>query len=155
MVKLIGPVMSLIARGTLAGAITYKCGTVAAKKKTKKNLRTDELNEQQRTFKDGAWIWDNEMTPEDKKKWKEVATQDYFDLRCNERPLPIPALGIWPLSELYEKYRMNKQVGPHAYNLFMAYFLTLGEYGWPNYPAPPPAGWKPKYRIEDGKVIYE
>jgi len=135
--------MSVIARGSIANAITFKCGTVAAKKKTAKTLRLDQLSEQQVLFKDGAAVWSEDLTGDVKRAWLLVGVANTFDLRCNPQMLALPFLGIFPWAAPLIPGVLILKLGCNGYDLWMSYYLTLGENGWPNYPNPPPTGWVP------------
>jgi hypothetical protein len=143
MATLVGPMMSVVARGSIGNAITFKCGTVAAKKKIKKNLRSDQLSEQQQLFKDGAAVWSEDLSDEVQKEWFLVGVRNVFDLRCNPSLLALPFLGILPLAAPLIGVAALWKLGINGYDLWISYYLTLGANGWPNYPSPPPIGWRP------------
>lgn len=136
--------MSLIARGSIGNAITFKCGTIVGKKKISKNLRPDQLSEQQQLFKDGAAVWSEDLSGEAKKAWFWVGVRNVFDLRCNPQLLALPFLGVLPLAAPLIPIGMLFKLGCNGYDLWMSYYLTLGSGGWPNYPYPPPVGWIPQ-----------
>lgn len=154
MATLVGPMMSVIARGSIANAVTIKCGRVMAKKKTKKDLRADELSEQQKLFKDGAAVWSEDLTDEVKKAWFWVGVRNVFDLRCNPQLMALPFLGILPMAAPLVPIGMIFKLGINGYDLWMSYYLTLHADGWPNYPSPPPSGWIP-IQTAKGKTYWD
>ena len=143
MALLIGPMMSMIARGSIGGALTFKCGHIAAKKKFKNNLRSYELSEQQKIFQDGAEVWSTKLSFEIKQLWWATGVGEYFDLRCNPQIMALPFAACWPILNATLLIVGPYMVSCRGYDLWMSWYLTLGPNGWPNYPLPPPAGWVP------------
>lgn len=143
MATVIGPMLSLVARGSIGNAVTFKCGKFIAKKKTAKELRLIELSEQQALFKDGAAVWSEDLSPEVKKAWLLVGINNFFDLRCNPQLLALPFFGLLPAAAPSIPVGIIWKLGSNGYSLWISYYLTLGPGGWPNYPSPPPIGWVP------------
>lgn len=143
MAILVGPMLSVIARGSIGDVVTFKCGRVIGKKKFKKDLRANELSEQQQLFKNGAAVWSEDLTQAVKDEWFKVGIKNYWDLRCNPQLMALPFLGLLPAGPLLIALGILFFPGTNGYDLWMSYYLTLGDSGWPNYPLPPPIGWVP------------
>lgn len=143
MALLIGPMMSLIARGSIGSVLTFKCGHIAAKKKNNKKLRPGEYSGQQQLFADGAEVWSNTLSFEVQQLWWACGIGEFFDLRCNPQIIALPFFSILPLALPLLAYAGPMMLNIRGYDLWMSWYLTLGPGGWPNYPSPPPFGWVP------------
>lgn len=142
MAKVIGPLMSVQASGTLKDTITFRCGEFVHKKKKKTTKLNEAALEKQEEFKVAAFLWSEVLTAEQKLAWKSRVLIDRFNVICNHWAVALPLVcALYPLAGA-----MMLGLGPvwiSGYDAWMSYYLTLGEYGWPNYPAPPPFEWKP------------
>ena len=154
MARVIAPMLSIVARGSIADAVTFKCGRFITRKIKKKDLRADELSEQQQLFKDGASVWSEDLSDEVKKAWFMVGVNNFFDLRCNPQLLALPFLGILPAAGPLIPVAITWRLRSNGYDLWMSYYLTLGAGGWPNYPSPPPIGWIPT-QTRRGKTYWD
>jgi len=154
MALLIGPMMSMIARGSIGEVLTFKCGHIAAKKKFKNNLRSDALSEQQQLFKDGASVWSEDLSFETKQLWWATGVGEYFDLRCNPQLVALPFAACIPIERELLLTMGPYMISQRGYDLWMSWYLTLGPSGWPNYPNPPPVGWVPK-ETRKGKTYWD
>jgi len=155
MALLVGPMMSLIARGSIGQALTFKCGHIAAKKKVSKDLRPDEYSGQQQRFADGAEVWSRTLTFETKQLWWAAGVGEYFDLRCNPQIVALPFAAVHPIMGPTLALVGPYMVSCRGYDLWMSWYLTLGPNGWPNYPAPPPTGWVPEHTLNGETEIQQ
>jgi len=83
-----------------------------------------------------------------------VGVRNVFDMRCNPQLLALPFLGILPLAAPLIPVAALFKFGTNGYDLWMSYYLTLGNSGWPNYPSPPPIGWVPLTTLR-GKTFWD
>lgn len=141
MVKVVGPMFSLGASGSFSNDVTFQCGEVLRKKKFTNKLRNDWLNEQQQNFQMGAYRWSHELSAETKAKWALFGIVDTLNVMCDHYALALPFLGLVAIEAL--PVSVLGVIWMTKYDLYMSYYLTLGPNGWPNYPDPPPIGWRP------------
>jgi hypothetical protein len=141
MVKVVGPMLSLSASGSISGDLTFQCGEIVRKKKFKNSLSSGELNPQQEKMKEAAEYWSKTMTVSQKAEWRLYAIRDSFNVMCGHFAFALPFLGLISISALIAG--VIPFVWLNGYPLYQSYYLTLGASGWPNFPNPPPVGWKP------------
>lgn len=142
MARVVGPLMSLSASGTLKKTITYRCGEFVHKIKNKPKNFSEEFEAQQEKFKAAAFLWSETLTSEEKAAWKRKALFDRFNVICNHIAVALPLVAVLsPVSFMTMMGLAGTWVS--GYDAWMSFYLTLGPYGWPNYPAPPPDGWVP------------
>jgi hypothetical protein len=112
MAKVIAPLFSVRASGTLANTITYVCGHLAryAGKKSEKGGQPPTA--QNDKFSEAVALWQS-FTDEQKQAWHDFAKLVHDKRVCTN----------------YEYYLND-------YQLFMSYYLSYGEDGWENYPNP-------------------
>jgi len=114
MVLLTAPLMSLSASGTFKNTLTFVCGTLAriAERKEKKTISSGQSANQTK-WSEGCQVW---QSPEnDKSLWE--AFGGY-----------VKKSGACDVSLSYYFT---------GFQLFMAYYMTLGPNNWINYPNPP------------------
>lgn len=112
MAKVVAPLFSLKATGTLAGAITFVCGQYARMAERKENEKKQGNENQMAKFTLGAEHW--QALPDGTKKlWNDF----YKEILSSEQCLNI----TYDLS---------------GYNMWMIYWLKFGENGWADYPLP-------------------
>jgi len=151
MALLVGPMMSIIARGSIGGALTFKCGHIAAKKKANRNITQEMLSDQQLRFQAAADMWSRTLTFETKQLWWATGVGEYFDLRCNPQVMALPFAACFPILNVLLPTVGPYMISQRGYDLWMSWYLTLGAGGWPNFPNPPPAGWVPQKTL-NGKT---
>lgn len=83
MVRVVGPLLSLQASGSIADAITVRCGTIIHKKimSDTEGLPDAMLSSQQKLFQEAASIWQS-LSPEIKKEWKDVVWRSVTSPMC-------------------------------------------------------------------------
>jgi len=114
MAKVIGPLFSMQASGTLAGTITYVCGHFA--RKAKVILDDSQVMPEGQTLKFmyAVKTW-NYLSGQIKQDWKDFGKIVKESKQCIEYELKLT-----------------------GYQLFLSYYLTFGEDGWKSYPEPGP-----------------
>jgi len=142
MARVVGPLYSLQASGSFGDLITYKCGTIACKKKKESKFYSNKFNQQREKFKAGAEVWRSIRGFGALLAWGSVGIVDRYNLMCNHVPVALALFGILNPIDLVTLYPAAVLIS--GYQLFMSYYLTFGEDGWPNYPFPPPGDWKPQ-----------
>jgi len=114
MAKIVAPLFSLAASGTIADLITYVCGHYVKKKNWNSDPKpSDKQKENQTKWAEGCIIWQGLRI--DKEKWKAFLKVLKTDREC---AVKIEYLG-------------------NGFQLFMKFYMDEGPDGWPNYPLPP------------------
>ena len=114
MAKVIAPLFSLAASGSIADVITFVCGHFARKKQDDSTTEPSPAQtENQTKWKVGAAVW--QTLGDDKTKWSSFFKMLQTDEECATK-----------ISYLAS-----------GYQLFMSFYMDSGPGGWPNYPLPP------------------
>jgi len=114
MVRVVAPLMSLSASGTLKETLTYVCGLYLRRAKRAERFEYTQRRKKQETkFSQGCEVW--QSLKEDKEKWRKFAEF-------------VKKSGFCDVSLSY--YMTGFQT-------FMSYYLAKGPGGWKNYPLPP------------------
>lgn len=114
MVKVVAPLFSIAASGTIGDVLTYVCGLYARKAEGAKPLEFSEEQAKNRTkWSTGCEVWGSEEN--DQRKWREFVKLISQSEECPTR----------------FKYYMT------GFQTFMSFYMDLGPDGWPNYPQPP------------------
>lgn len=156
MARVIGPLMSLSASGTLAGTLTFQCGSVIKKKigEDKDPPLYADLNFQQKLFRLAAKIWSRDLSQSTKDLWRKAAIVSYLKPVCLFVPGAMIISGILnpvggvifgtkTLAVLLGLGYLKNSLSLQGYPLWVSVFLiTKGEH-WESYPSPPPEAWKP------------
>jgi len=156
MARVIGPLMSLSASGTLAGTLTFQCGSVIKKKigEDKDPPLYADLNFQQKLFRMAAHIWKTELSQTTKDLWKKAAVVSALKPICLLVPgAMIVSAFVNPvggaifstrvLAILLGLFYAKDTIAIQGYPLWVSvYLITKGQH-WEGYPNPPPEAWKP------------
>ena len=114
MAKVIAPLFSLAASGTLAGAITFVCGKSARRARLALKRSEEGPTSQNSLFAEAAAAWSSQ-TPQTKEQWSVFGKIVKDDRAC---------IGL--------EYYLS------GYQLFISYYMEFGVNGWADYPLPGP-----------------
>ena len=114
MVKVVSPLFSLAASGSIGGVITYVCGKFGRSKQTNPTGGPSVAQEDnQNKWSEGCAAW--QLLGVDKSKWSVFFKRLQTDEECATKI----------------SYLAN------GFQLFMCFYMSFGPGGWPNYPLPP------------------
>jgi len=137
MPKVTQPLFSRKASGDLGGVLQFRCGKfVVIKSKRKGTEATGEWLVQMEKFKDGADVWKNTLTPEQKESWESFSKsvlqdQGYFTISIPLGPVYVRIGRKENWKECIEGRNFN------GYQYFQCCYLRFGPDGWNDYPNPP------------------
>lgn len=137
MVKVNNPFLGQKASGKLAGVLQYRCGKfVLFKPKKVQRENTGALVPQRKLFRDGAKIWRENVTSDQKKEWENFSKYVFsVKGRCFGIQLPggylFHCFGQKDYQECVQNWVFN------GYQYFISCYLMFGPDGWLNYPSPP------------------
>lgn len=114
MVKVKGALFSEHASGNFGKAIQFICGKFAKSTGEHPPPSAEAQKKQQTKFLEGANIWSNTLSSQQKQQWKNLKELIISKDRCIGMP-----------------YNTS------GYNLWQLYFLKYGVDGWEDYPNPP------------------
>jgi hypothetical protein len=114
MVKVVAPMFSLAASGTINKTFTYVCGLYARRAERAEKMEfSEEQKERQTKYSVGCKEW--QKLGDKKKLWNEFAERVKSSGACDA----------------------NLEFYMTGFQTFMSYFLLRGIGGWRNYPLPP------------------
>lgn len=114
MARIVGPLMSLSATGTIKETLTFVCGTFARMAMSpKKKEFTEKQTGQQTKFSDGCAVWNT----------------------IRGHHLEWHLFSEWVKDTGFCDVSLSRTMT--GFQVFMAYYLQNGVNGWQNYPYPP------------------
>lgn len=138
MAKTIGPLLSKKASGKFGKVLLFRCGKFVLKQQKEKDERVSGgQNFQRNKFIDGAKVWSEILTPEQKESWNNFAksvknAKGYFTI-------PTPLGPIYVRIGEKTKWKECIETGVfNGYQYFQSCYLRFGPAGWSDYPNPPP-----------------
>ena len=138
MAKVKSPLMSKKASGKLGKSLLFRCGRFALKQQKKKDEKASEgQGFQRKKFIDGAKVWSEILTPEQKASWENFAKSVRHELGYFTIPTPLGP--VYVRIGFKEAWKECIETGKfNGYQYFQSCYLRFGSDGWSDYPNPPP-----------------
>jgi hypothetical protein len=137
MAKVKSPLFSEKASGKFGKILLFRCGKFVLKQQREKiGKKTEKQNFQRELFKDGAEVWSNILTSEQKQNWENFAKSithklGYFTINIPLGPIYVRIGKKKEWKECIETGIFN------GYQYFQSCYLRFGPDGWIDYPNPP------------------
>lgn len=138
MAKVNSPLFSQKASGTFGKILQFRCGRFVLLKPRKiKEEGTEGQNFQRELFKNGAKVWKNVLTPEQREKWENFAKSVRHEYGWFTISTPLGPIFV-RIGEKTEWEKCIIRAHFNGYQYFQSCYLRFGPNGWDDYPNPPP-----------------
>ena len=139
MAKVKNPLFSQKASGNLGGSLSFVCGHFVKKRQTEK--RDTESESQaviQNKFSDGAFVWSNVMTDQQRATWDSFSDSNRIKNGCYQINIFGNLITVCP-GVRSDQMECIKTASWNGYQCFMAAYMRFGPDGWYRYP------WSPSF----------